>query len=165
MTSFTLFCDNSKVRHDFADQIQVRYHHVNEEDYDTWVSGEEVLQRLKSEATEEKLRRLSNLNWRELQRAKERLPEKGKDQLEDSLVNRLADGVEDIIGGNVIGDNLADAVRGDSGGSRGATDEKSRWVTLLGNEMFRKKVLELAWIQLEGSFPDIEPPAELDDWI
>ena len=164
MTSFAIFRDNSKMRHDFADQIQVRYRHVNGEEYDTWVSGDEVLQRLSSEASEEKLRRLSRLDWRELRNAKEQLPEQGKDKLEDTLVNRLADDVEDFIGGNVIGDNLADAVRGATREKRDSDDQKSRWVTLLGSEIFRMKVLELAWIQLEGSFPESNSRAEPDDW-
>ena len=164
MTSFTNFRDNSKMRYDFADQIQVRYSHLNGEEYDTWVSGDEVLQRLSSEASEEKLRRLSRLDWRELRNAKEQLPEQGKDKLENTLVNRLADEVEDFIGGNVIGDNLADAVRGYRGEKRDSDDQKSRWVTLLGSEIFRMKVLELAWIQLEGSFPESDSPVEPDDW-
>ena len=164
MTSFTFFRDNSKMRHDFADQIQVRYRHVNGEEYDTWVSGDEVLQRLSSKASEEKLRRLSRLDWRELRNAKEQLPEQGKDKLEDTLISHLADEVEDFIGGNVIGDNLADAIRGESLEKRGSDDQKSRWVTLLGSELFRVKVLELAWIQLEGSFPESDFPVEPDDW-
>lgn len=165
MASFTFFCDNSKMRHDFDDQIQVRYHHVNGEDYDTWVSADEVLQRLRSEASEEKLRRISRLDWQELRKIEEELPEKGKEKLEESMRNRLADGVEDFIGGNLIGDSVAGAVRGEFQEDRDATDEKTYWFTLLKNETFRMKVLELAWIQLEGSFPDEDPAAEADDWI
>jgi hypothetical protein len=164
MTSFTDFRENSKMRHDFADQIQVRYRHVDGEKYDTWVSGDEVLQRLSSEASEEKLRRLSRLDVQELRKAKEQLPEQGKDELEHSISSRLADKVEGFIGGNVIGDSLADAVRGDSVENHDSDDRKSRWVTLLRNEIFRIKVLELAWIQLEGSFPESDIPDELDDW-
>ena len=164
MASFTIFRENSKMRHDFADQIQVRYRHVDGEEYDTWVSGDEVLQRLSSEASEEKLRRLSRLDLEELRKAKEQLPEQGKDEMEHSLISRLADEVEGFIGGNVIGDSLADAVRGDRVEKRDSDDRKSRWVTLLRNEIFRMKVLELAWIQLEGSFPESDFPEELDDW-
>jgi hypothetical protein len=164
MSSFTIFRENSKMRHDFADQIQVRYRHVDGEEYDTWVSGDEVLQRLSSEESEEKLRRLSRLDVQELRKAKEQLPEQGKDELEHSISSRLADKVEGFIGGNVIGDSLADAVRGDSVENHDSDDRKSRWVTLLRNEIFRIKVLELAWIQLEGSFPESDMPDELDDW-
>jgi hypothetical protein len=32
-------------------------------------------------------------------------------------------------------------------------------------EPFRLKLLELAWIALEGSFPDTETESEPDDWI
>ena len=165
MSSFSYFRDNSKMRYDFGDQIQVRYRHDNGEDYDTWVSGDEVLKRLSSEASEEKLRRLSRLDWRKVQNIKEQLPEQGKDKLEDGLINRLADEVEDFIGGNVIGDSLADSIREDGAEKSSSNDQKARWSTLLGSEIFHKKVLELAWIQLEGSFPESDSPVEPDDWI
>ena len=43
------------MRHDFGDQIQVRYRHTDGEDYDTWVSGEEARQRLKTAEREKKI--------------------------------------------------------------------------------------------------------------
>ncbi|HUS94846.1 MAG TPA: hypothetical protein VMZ24_06710 [Patescibacteria group bacterium] len=165
MTSFANFRDNCKMRYDFGDQIQVRYRHVDGEEYDTWVSGDEVLQRLSSEASEEKLRRLRKLDLQEIRSTKENLPEEGKEELEDAIVKRLANEVEDFIGGNVIGDSLADAVRGGGGKTADSDAQQTRWVTLLKGEIFRGKVLELAWIQLEGSFPENDIPSEPDDWI
>jgi len=41
------------MRHDFDDQIQVRYTHTDGESFDTWVSGEEVLGRINSVESEE----------------------------------------------------------------------------------------------------------------
>ncbi len=165
MTSFANFRDNCKMRYDFGDQIQVRYRHVDGEAYDTWVSGDEVLQRLSSEVSEEKLHRLRKLDLRELRSAKEKLPEQGKEELEAAIVKRLADEVEGFFGGNVIGESLADAVRGGSGKSADSDPEQSRWLTLLKSELFRGKVIELAWIQLEGSFPESDITSESDDWI
>ncbi len=39
------FSANCKMRHDYGDMIQVRYQHSDGENYDTWVSGDEVLSR------------------------------------------------------------------------------------------------------------------------
>ena len=54
MTAFANFARRCRMRHDFADQFQVRYHHPNGEHYDTWVSGEEALSRLRSAGAEER---------------------------------------------------------------------------------------------------------------
>jgi hypothetical protein len=160
----TDFANRAKVRPDFGDMLQVRYRHTDGEEYDTWVSGEEVLQRLQSETAEERLRGLSRLDWQAIQAAKERLPDEGQKKLRRKLVDRFADEVEEAVGGNLIGDNLADAVRGRDSTADPYEAEREKWRTYLENEKFRAKVLELAWIQLEGSFPD-EPPAEPDDWM
>lgn len=164
MTSFEQFCARTKMRHDFSDQIQVRYEHGDGEAYDTWVSGEEVMQRLRSEAAERRLRGLSRLDWQEIQEAKEKLPQEGKERLEEEARDRLADGVEDVLGNNVIGESLADAVRGRE---RGEDDDATLWRQRLQREAFQEKVLELAWINLRGSFPEEDEGAfdEADDWI
>ncbi|MGH2538755.1 MAG: hypothetical protein ACRDHL_15305 [Candidatus Promineifilaceae bacterium] len=162
MTEFAAFIANCKLRYDFADRFQVRYQHANGEAYDTWVSGEETLARLRSEAAEERLRGLAKLDRAQLEAARERLPELAKERLEDELRRRLGDVVEDNIGGNVIGDSLADAVRGRS---ESQPAEAERWRKLLQSETFRLQLLELAWIQLEGSIPDEAPPAEPGDWL
>lgn len=164
MTTFQQFCARTKMRHDFADQIQVRYEHGDGEAYDTWVSGEEVMQRLRSEAAERRLRGLSRLDWQEIQEAKERLPQEGKDRLEEEARDRLADGLKDVLGDNVIGESLADAVRGRD---READDDSTVWRERLKKGAFQEKVLELAWINLRGSFPEEDegPADEPDDWI
>jgi len=166
MTSFEQFCARTKMRHDFADQIQVRYRHSDGETYDTWVSGEEVMQRLRSEAAERRLRGLSSLNWEAIREAKDTLPEEGKERFEDHVKDRLADGLEDALGDNVIGESLADAVRG---GDRGEDDDGALWRQRLRDEAFREKVLELAWINLRGSFPEDDNAGTrrdaADDWV
>ena len=162
MTSFEQFCTRTKMRHDFADQIQVRYQHANGEAYDTWVSGEEVMQRLRSEAAERRLRGLSRLRWREIREATESLPQEARERLEDEVKDRLADGLEDFLGDNVIGKSLVDRVRA---GEEDEDDGPTLWRERLGNEAFREKVLELAWINLRGSFPEEDDADEPNDWV
>lgn len=164
MTTFTQFAARCKMRHDFADRIQVRYRHTNGEDYDTWVSGEEVMQRMRSEAAEERLRRLTRLNWEELHSLGKELPEQGKRRLSDELRGRFADSVEDFLGDSVIGSSLADAARGR--GSEGKADpEREQWQARLQDRAFRVYILELAWINLRGSFPEEDDDTEFDDWV
>lgn len=153
------------MRHDFGDQIQVRYRHIDGEDYDTWVSGEEVLGRMRSEAAEERLRGIVKLNWGQIQQTKDRLPEEAKEKTERWLLDILANSLEDNLGGNLIGDSLADAVRGRKDEDASTDIAKEHWMNLLRDELFRAGVLELAWIQLEGSFPEDGPAEEPDDWI
>jgi hypothetical protein len=43
--------------------------------------------------------------------------------------------------------------------------ERRRWSVLLQDQAFKRQVLELAWIQLEGSFPDDDSADRLDDWV
>jgi hypothetical protein len=163
MTTFAQFCARSKMRYDFGDKIQVRYHHRDGKDYDTWVSGEEVLQRLRSASAERRLRALRHLDWDDVREAKEQLPEEGKKRLHDLFRDRLGDAVEGWIGGNIIGDSLAEAARGHE---RPAADEATeRWRQRLHEEPFRALVLELAWIQLRGSFPGEAGPADDDGWV
>jgi hypothetical protein len=163
MTTFDQFRAQTKMRHDFRDQIQVRYHQTDDEEYDTWVSGEEALARLKSAAAEKRLKGISNLDWQEIRQAGQQLPQEAKEKLRDRLKNKLADTVEDAIGGNIIGDELADKVRGRDLDQDPRDAEKQRWQTLLQDDTFRATILELAWIQLAGSFP--QETSEPDDWI
>lgn len=153
------------MRHDFGDQIRVRYRHTNGEDYDTWVSGSEVLGRMESRAAEKRLRGLLKLNWQQIQEAKERVPDEAEEKAKNWLLDILADGLEDNLGGNLIGDSLADSIRGENDLDASTELAKARWTNLLYDERFRAGVLELAWIQLEGSFPEDSHAEEPDDWI
>lgn len=160
MTTYEQFINRCKMRYDFDDQIQVRYKHSDGETYDTWVSGEEALSRIKSIEAEERLKALKNLNLDVLRKLKNELPEKGKERAWTTLKDQMADIVGESIGGNLIGDNLEHVVRG-------YDIEKGQeyWLLLLKEPSFRVKVLELAWIQLEGSFPEDGSTEELNDWI
>lgn len=83
------------MRHDFGDKIQVRYVHSNGETYDTWVSGEEALQRVQSQETEERLEKLSDLDREMLREARDSLPDKVRDRLEEEARERLSGAVSD----------------------------------------------------------------------
>lgn len=165
MTTFSQFSARCRMRHDFDDQIQVRYRHVDGVDYDTWVSGTEALQRLEALDSEEQLRSLRHLKQDDLRLVLHSLPDATRKMLHSSLRDMMADRLETTIGGNPIGDALSDAVRGQNNLARENTLEKDRWLALMHFEPFRQKVLELAWIDLEGSFPDVESGSEPDDWI
>ncbi len=153
------------MRYDYDDQIQVRYQHSDGEFFDTWVSGSEVLGRIKSKESEEQLRALKNLDLNALRQFAEELPEKGKRRAWSTLKDQMGDSVEYAIGGNLIGDSLVDAVRGVDGDIDPIELERRRWQLLLQNQAFKGQVLELAWIQLEGSFPDDDSFDRLDDWV
>lgn len=153
------------MRHDFDDQIQVRYRHHDGEFYDTWVSGEEVLGRMRTKAQEDRLKGIKNLSWHQIGKAGERLPDEVKERVEDWLLNNLADGLDENLGGNLLGDALAGAIRGEDRAGSSVEIAKERWSALLYDKKFRAGVLELAWIQLEGSFPEDSPVEEPDDWI
>lgn len=153
------------MRHDFGDQIQVRYQQKGEEHYDTWVSGNEALQRLESVETEQQIMSLSLLNLDELKIVVESLPETARRAARQSLREELADRLESGIGGNLIGDALADTIRSRKSDQTPDLTDKDRWQALIRYEPFRQKVFELAWIQLEGSFPDSEPEPPSDDWF
>ncbi len=165
MTSFQQFISRCKMRYDFGDQFQVRYQHSNGEFFDTWVSGEEAIQRLSSEETEEQLKALRRLDLVALRKVLDKLPGRSREQAWRSLSDRAGDSVDDMIGGNIIGDSLADAVRGNGSDTNPEDLETQRWLVILEDEDFRAKVLELAWIQLEGSFPDDESSDSLAGWV
>ena len=163
MTSFIQFCAKAKMRHDFSDQIQVRYPHPTGENFDTWISGGEVMSRLKTMSREQLIHSFSRMNWTEAKAALQRELDQGKDNARRSLKDRLANVVEDNIGGNIFGDTLADNIRGVDSNADPRDQEKALWQQRLHNDAFRAVALELAWINLEGTFPD-EPEAEQDDW-
>ena len=164
MTTFNDFKRRTKMRHDFSDQIQVRYQHPDGQFIDTWVSGDEILTRFRSKAAEENLRSIKGLNWKKLLETKEELPEKGQEYIERQLRDKLADELDDVIGDNILGDSFVEAIKGDGSDQDDSELDKSKWKRLLQVEPFREKVLELAWIQLEGSLPESQSSEELDDW-
>jgi hypothetical protein len=145
--------------------IQVRFTYPSGELFDTWVSGEEVLQRLRSEAAEERLRRLSRLDLDAIRKSANDLPDLAKDRADDEITNRFAGRIENFLGDHIISESLAEAIRGSEAHADTEESEGKRWLTLLHDDHFRLVVLELAWIQLEGSFPKEESPDEPDDWI
>ena len=148
------------MRHDFEDQIQVRYRHSDGQDYDTWVRGSEAEHRLQAEVREQQLKAgMGSFTAQQL----EQLPAEGKKRLRDRLQQGLADGLESFIGGNVIGDTLSGRVRGPE--QPAPPTPEPQWQSRLQTEPFRAKILELAWIQLRGSFPDEDQGNELTDWV
>jgi hypothetical protein len=165
MVTFTLFCESCRMRHDFDDQIQVRYQHGDGDEIDTWVSGTEAEKRLRSEVTEEELRGLSLLSVSDMKIVLDSLPNHARNLARKSLRDRLADHVEDSIGGNVIGDALSDSVRGESRDPGRVGSGEERWQALLKYDPFRRKVLELAWYQLEGSLPEVKSDHDPEDWL
>lgn len=164
MTTFIQFCAGAKMRHDFSDQIQVRYPHPSGENFDTWISGEEVMSRLKTTSREQLIHSFSRMNWTEAKAALQRELDESKHKAQRGLKNRLADMVEDSIGGNIFGDTMADNIRGVDSSIDPREQEKALWQQRLHNDSFQAVALELAWINLEGTFPD-EPTAEPDDWV
>ena len=164
MTNFSQFAANCKTRHDYDDMIQVRFTHPSGELFDTWVSGEEVLQRLRSAATEKQLSGLSKLDLDAIRKSANDLPDLAKDRASNEVTDRLANEIEDFLGDHIISESLADAIRGSEAHADSEESERQRWLALLHDDHFRLVVLELAWIQLEGSFPEEESPDEPDDW-
>ena len=152
------------MRHDFSDQIQVRYPHPTGEAFDTWISGEEVMSRLKTMSREQLIHSFSKMKWNEAKAAMQREVNEGKNKARRGLKDRLADAVSDSIGGNIFGDTLADNIRGVDSDEDPRAKEKAIWQQRLTNDGFRAVALELAWINLEGTFPN-EETAEPDDWI
>ena len=164
MTNFVQFCNQAKARHDFSDRIQVRFVHPNGENFDTWVSGDEVLARLKTMSREQLIHSFSRMEWEEAKTAVSRELQSGKKKARRSFKDRLADLVEDQVGGNIFGNTFADNIRGVDSNNDPREQEKQRWQARLHQDAFRAITLELAWINLEGTFPD-ESPAESDDWV
>jgi len=165
MTTFPQFRAGAKTRHDYADMIQVRYPHPNGEAFDAWVSGEEVMSRLNSRDRERLIQSFSGKNWQEAKEALRREAEKGKEKARRALKERLADAISDQIGDNIFGDTLADNARGVDSGQEPREREKALWQARLRDEAFRALVLELAWINLEGTLPDEGATAVADDWV
>ncbi|MFQ5436779.1 MAG: hypothetical protein ACE5FD_18135 [Anaerolineae bacterium] len=165
MTTYNQFRAGAKTRHDYADMIQVRYSHPNGEDFDAWVSGEEVMARLNTRDRERLIKSFSRKDWQEAKAALQRETEKGKEKAKRSLKNRLADAISDQVGDNIFGDTLADNVRGVDSEQDPREREKALWQARLRDETFRALVLELAWISLEGTLPDEGDTAVADDWI
>ena len=157
MTAFAAFARRCKMRHDFADRFQVRYLHPDGEHYDTWISGEEVLSRLHAAEAEARLRELGWSLFGDL-RAKSA---GAKRALSDELRDRLGDGVEWLAGGNPVGDGLSARIRGEED----PEPEAARWLAYLQDETFRAAALELAWINLRGSFPEPEAGDGEDGWV
>lgn len=155
------FLQTAKMRHDFGDQIQVRYRHSDGEDYDTWVSGTEALKRLETAAQEKKIK---GFPWRSILNVGKTLPEKGKTEVKRQLRERLGDTLDDMVGDNLIGESWVDAVRGRAQPDDPYAAEKQTWQTHLQDPTFRAQILELAWLNLSGSFPDTTP-TEPDDWV
>jgi hypothetical protein len=164
MTTFIQFCAGAKMRHDFSDQIQVRYPHPAGEDFDTWISGEEVIRRLKTMSREQLIHSFSRMDWTEAKTALQRELDEGQQKARRSLKERVASMVEDGIGGNILGDTLADNIRGVDSSADPRKQEKVLWQKRLQNVAFRAIALELAWINLEGTLPT-EPTAQPDDWV
>ncbi len=164
MTTFIQFCAGARLRHDFSDQIQVRYPHPTGEKFDTWISGEEVMSRLRTMSREQLIHSFSRMNWTAAKAALQRELDEGKQNARRSLKERLAGMVEDNIGSNIFGDTLADNIRGVDSSADPREQEKALWQQRLHHEAFRAIALELAWINLEGTFPD-EPSTEPDDWV
>jgi hypothetical protein len=165
MTTFNQFCTGAKMRHDYSDMIQVRYTHANGEDFDAWVSGEEVMQRLDTQARERLIKSFSQKNWDDAKDAVRHEFEIGKDKARRNLKDRLADAVSDQIGGNIFGDTLADNVRGEDSNLDEYDREKAMWQNRLQDDAYRKIVLDLAWIDLSGIMPEENDDQNLDDWV
>lgn len=165
MTNFNQFLTKAKTRHDYSDMIQVRYYHPNGDEFDTWVSGEEVMQRLDTKARERVVKSFSQKNWQEAKEALRVEFEKGKQKAQHNLKNRLADIVSDQIGGNIFSDTLAANIRGHDSNIDPYERERAEWQTRLLDAEFRALVLQLAWITLEGTMPDEEGDEEAVDWV
>jgi hypothetical protein len=164
MTTFETFRERCQLRLDSGDQFQVRYHHPDGQSFDTWVSGEEVLSRLRSSEAEERLRGVSRLDLDALRQAAEGLPDRMREQARQSLRDRLGDEVEETLGDGPVSAGLADAIRGRLRPADPEAEARATWLELAKQPAFRDGILALAWIQLAGSLP-AEPPGEPTDWL
>lgn len=169
MTTITQFNARAKMRHDYSDMIQVRYPHPNGENFDTWVSGEEIMARLKTQDRERLIKSFSQKDLPQTRAALKKEAQKGmeaaKKKARRSFKDRLADVVGDQIGGNIFGDTLADNIRGVDSNVDPRERERQQWQNRLRDKAFRAMALELAWIDLAGTMPDEGDEAEPDDWI
>lgn len=164
MPTLAQFASRLKMRHDYSDMIQVRYTHPAGEVIDTWISGDEVMARLKSTSREELIRSFGRLDWPEAKAGVAREWEQGQQKAKRSLRERLAGQVEETLGDNLFGQTVADRVRGADGTTDKAAQEKALWQARLAERPFRAIAIELAWINLEGTLPEETPP-EPDDWL
>ncbi|MCB8943447.1 MAG: hypothetical protein H6658_06805 [Ardenticatenaceae bacterium] len=164
MTTFPQFARRAKMRHDFSDQIQVRYSHPHGEEFDTWISGEEVLARLKTASREELIKSFSQMNVEQAKRGIQKEIEERKKQFRSDVMDRLGGLVEDNVGGNIFGDTLADNIRGRDSNRDDYAAEKQQWQNHLRDEAFRMVALQLAWTNLGDTLPD-EGAAEPNDWV
>ena len=162
---YSQFCARAKMRHDFNDMIQVRYTPANGENYDTWISGEEVVSRLKTMSREQLIRSFSRMNWMEAKTAVEREWRQGKEKSYWELRRRSGEVFADNFGGHIFGETVADNIRGRDSSADPQAEEKLRWQNQLQDPAFRAVALELAWINLEGSFPEEPFNEEPDDWV
>ncbi len=165
MTTSQQFRARAKTRHDYSDMIQVRYPHPNGENFDAWVSGEEVLARLNTKDRERLIKSFSQKNWQQAKDTIRQEMEKSQKQARRSLKERLAGAVHNQLGDNIFSDTLADNIRGVDSSEDPRDREKAMWQARLQDEAFRVIVLELAWINLEGTMPDEKHDPEPDDWV
>lgn len=165
MTTETQFLRGAKLRYDYSDMIQVRYPHPGGENFDTWVSGAEVMARLNTAARERLIKSFSTKNWQQAKESLQDEVEKGKEKARRSLRDRLAGQVSNAVGGNIFGDTLADNLRGVDANENLRAVEKQRWQSHLQDPDFRAVALELAWINLRGAMPSEEPEPDPDDWV
>lgn len=165
MTTQTQFLAKAKARHHHSDQIQVRYPHPNGKKYDTFVSGEEAMSRLDTQAQDRLIKSFSTKNWDQAKSSLKREWKKGQEASSKKFKNRLGDFVEDKVGGNVFGDTLADNVRGVDSTKDPREVEKEIWQSRLHDAEFKSMILNLAWLDLEGSLPKEDDPSDTDDWI
>lgn len=164
MTKFEQFAQKAKVRHDFSDQIQVRYVHPNGENFDTWVSGEEVLRRIKTAGREKWIQGFATASREESHNAFKQEVDDQKDKLTNRAKGWLDSAISDHLGTNIFANTLADKVTGRKPGQDPHDEEKQKWQTHLKDATFHREVLKLAWINLEGTFPP-EKAEEPDDWM
>lgn len=165
MTTQTQFIAKAKARHHHSDQIQVRYPHPNKKKYDTFVSGEEAMSRLNTNAQDRLIKSFSTKNWGQAKSSIKGELHKGKKASGKKLKHRLGGYVEDKIGGNVVGDTLADNVRGIDSTKDPREIEKEMWQERLHDTEFKDMVLYLAWLDLDGSLPKEDDPNDVDDWV
>jgi len=164
MTTQTQFLTKAKARHHHKDMIQIRYPHPNKKKYDTFVSGEEAISRLDTQAQDRLIKSFSTKNWDQAKHSIKGEYQKGKEVSGKKFKNRLGDFVQDKVGGNVFGDTLADNVRGVDSTKDPREAEKELWQSRLHDSEFKEMVIQLAWIDLEGSLPQ-EDETETDDWV